>query len=53
MATASTKTTSTTEIPELAHKIREQLLSTLEQGQQLSVDVAQSYPGRRTAKESR
>jgi hypothetical protein len=43
MATASTKTTSTTEIPELAHKIREQLLSTLEQGQQLSVDVAQSW----------
>lgn len=43
MATASTKTTSTTEIPELAQKIREQLLSTVEQGQQLSVDVAQSW----------
>jgi hypothetical protein len=43
MTTASTKTTSTTEIPELAQKIREQLLSTVEQGQQLSVDVAQSW----------
>jgi hypothetical protein len=43
MTTASTKTTSTTEIPELAHKIREQLLSTVEQGQQLSIDAAHSW----------
>ena len=39
MATAttdsSTKTTPTTEIPETAQKIREQMLSTVKQGQQL------------------
>ena len=38
MATATTKTTPTIEIPELAQKIREQLLSTVQQGQQISVD---------------
>ncbi len=43
MATAATKTTPTTEIPELALKIREQLLSTVQQGQQLSVDAAQTW----------
>ena len=41
MATATTKTT--TEIPDFAQKIREQLLSTVRQGQQLSVDAAQTW----------
>jgi hypothetical protein len=41
MATATTKTT--TEIPDFAEKIREQLLSTVRQGQQLSVDAAQTW----------
>ena len=42
MATA-TKTTTTTEMPALAQKIREQLVSTVRQGQQLSVDAAQTW----------
>ena len=42
MATATTKTP-TTEIPELAQKIREQLVSTVQQGQQLSIDAAQTW----------
>jgi len=41
MATATTKTT--TEIPDLAQKIREQLVSTVQQGQQLTVDAAQTW----------
>jgi hypothetical protein len=41
MATATTKTTS--EIPDFAEKIREQMLSTVRQGQQLSVDAAQTW----------
>lgn len=43
MATATTKTTSTTEMPDLAQKIREQLVSTIQQGQKLSIDAAQSW----------
>ena len=43
MATATTKTTPTIEIPELAQKIREQFLSTVQQGQQISVDAAQAW----------
>ena len=43
MATATTKTTPTTEMPALAQKIREQLVSTVRQGQQLSVDAAQTW----------
>ena len=43
MATATTNTTPTIEIPELAQKIREQLLSTVQQGQQISVDAAQAW----------
>ncbi|HEY5032543.1 MAG TPA: hypothetical protein VIJ54_08730 [Actinomycetes bacterium] len=43
MATTTTKTAPTTEIPELAQKIREQLLSTVQQGQQLSIDAAQTW----------
>ena len=43
MVTTTTKTTPTTEVPELAQKIREQLLSTVHQGQQLSIDAAQTW----------
>ena len=43
MATTTTKTTPTTEIPELAQKIREQLDSTVQQGQQMSIDAAQTW----------
>ena len=31
------------EIPEAAHKIREQVLSTVKQGQQLSIDAAEAW----------
>ena len=43
MVTATAKNTTTTEMPELAQKIREQLVSTVQQGQQLSVDAAQTW----------
>jgi len=47
MATAttnsSTKTTKTVEVPETAQRIREQMLSTVKQGQQLSIDAAQGW----------
>jgi len=45
MATATTKTTAAaaSEMPDLAEKIREQVLSTLRQGQQLTVDAAQTW----------
>ena len=43
MATATNKTTAATEIPELAQKAREQLLSTVQQSQQLSIDAAQAW----------
>ena len=42
MATATT-TKPTTEVPDFAQKIREQLISTVRQGQQLSVDAAQAW----------
>jgi hypothetical protein len=42
MATATTKTAPTTEIP-YAQEIREQLLSTVRQGQQLTVSAAQAW----------
>ena len=42
MATAASNKT-TTQLPDIAEKIREQLLSTVKQGQQLSVDAAQSW----------
>ena len=43
MATATTtKSNPATEIPEMAQKIRERLLSTVQRGQQLSVDAAQA-----------
>jgi hypothetical protein len=43
MATAAKSTANTTEIPELATKVREQLLATVQQGQKLSVDAAQKW----------
>jgi len=42
MATATTNKT-TTEIPDIAQKVREQLVSTVQQGQQMSVDAAQTW----------
>src|ERR1700709_2752881 len=42
IATTSTKS-STTEAPELAQKFREQLVSTVQQGQQLSLNAAQAW----------
>ncbi len=42
MAT-TTKNATTTEIPELATKVREQVLTTVQQGQALSVDAAQNW----------
>jgi hypothetical protein len=43
MATATTNNKPTTETPEIAQKIREQLLATVTQGQKLSVDAAQTW----------
>ena len=37
------KTTTTTEVPEVAQKIREQVLSTLKQSQQLLLDAAETW----------
>ncbi|HEY4991525.1 MAG TPA: hypothetical protein VII33_05510 [Nakamurella sp.] len=42
MATTTAKT-HTTEMPALAQQIREQLVSTVKQGQQMSVDAAQTW----------
>ena len=42
MATATARTT-TTELPDFAQKLREQLVSTVQQGQQLSLDAAQTW----------
>jgi len=45
VVTANTKTTSATpnEMPDLAQKLREQMMSTLQQGQKLSIDAAQTW----------
>ena len=45
MVTPNTKTTSenVTEMPALAQKFREQLVSAVQQGQQLSIDAAQTW----------
>ncbi len=43
MATATANNKTTTETPEIAQKIREQLLSTVTQGHKLSVDAAQTW----------
>jgi hypothetical protein len=40
---STTSKSSTTEVPELAQKIREQLVSTVQQGQQLSLNAAQAW----------
>jgi len=40
---ATTKTTSTTEIPEFAAKISDQLISAVKEYQQFSVDTAQTF----------
>jgi hypothetical protein len=39
----ATTTTTTTEIPELPTKVREQVLATVHQGQALTLDAAQSW----------
>jgi hypothetical protein len=41
--TATTKTTDSNEMPDLAVKIREQLVSTIAQGQKLSIDAAHGW----------
>jgi hypothetical protein len=45
VVSANTKTTSATptEMPDLAQKLREQLMSALQQGQKLSIDAAQTW----------
>jgi len=43
MATATTSKPTTTGIPDIAQKIREQLLSTVQQGQKLTVDATQTW----------
>jgi hypothetical protein len=43
MATATTKATPKGELPELAQQIREQLVSAVQQGQQISVNAAQAW----------
>ena len=46
MATTTTKTTPRTDVPDIsqvAQKLREQLLATVQQGQQLSLDAAQTW----------
>jgi hypothetical protein len=42
-ASTSTKATPETEVPDTAQKVREQVLSTVKKGQQLSVDAAQTW----------
>ncbi len=43
MATTTTKAAPKTDVPDVAQKIREQLLSTVQQGQKLSIDAAQAW----------
>jgi hypothetical protein len=43
MATATTRTAHTSDVPDVAQKIREQLISTVQQGQQLSVAAARTW----------
>jgi hypothetical protein len=43
MATATAKTASETEVSELAQKIREQLVTTVQQAQKLSVEAAETW----------
>jgi hypothetical protein len=41
--TTNAKTTPKSEMPDLAQKVREQVISTVQQGQQLSIDAAQTW----------
>ncbi len=43
VANTKTPTASPTEMPALAQKMREQLISTLQQSQQVSIDAAQAW----------
>jgi len=43
MATTTTKTAPTTEVSDLAQKVREQLMATVQQAQTLSVDAAKTW----------
>ena len=42
-ATSSKSAPKTTELPEIAAQVREQLVSTVKQGQQLTVDAVQAW----------
>jgi hypothetical protein len=43
MATTNAKTTTSSELPEIAAQVREQLVSTVKQGQKLTVDAVQAW----------
>jgi hypothetical protein len=43
VVTTNTKTTSETEMTNIAQKFREQLVSTVQQGQKMSIDAAQTW----------
>jgi hypothetical protein len=43
MVTANAKTTTSSELPEIAAQVREQLVSTVKQGQKLTVDAVQAW----------
>jgi len=43
MATATTKAATSTEMPEFAQKLREQLMLAVQQGQQMSVEAAETW----------
>jgi len=43
MTAANTKTPTATPVPEIAQKVAEQLVSSVKQGQQLTVDAAQTW----------
>ena len=43
MVTPNTKTTNETDLNNIAQKVREQLLSTVQQGQKMSIDAAQTW----------
>ena len=43
MATTNAKTTTSSELPEIAAQVREQLVSTVKQGQKLTVDAVHAW----------
>lgn len=43
MTTTNAKTTPKSEMPDLAQKLREQLVASVQQGQQVSLDAAQTW----------